>query len=207
MVVSNFYANVMGSAFVYDRLRPMLLGGFDFSEVYGWLGAGPADVIFDIGCGTGQALDYVSEFDAFHGFDLDANALAHLRRKHASDRVHTESRRVGPEDVERLAPTKVILMGIFHHLSDEEVAEILEILMRGESVRRIITLDPVYRDGKYLNNLLGWLDRGRYVRTEEGYRAVIARAPLRIRESVELRSGNGAARYFATCLIPEGRSA
>lgn len=203
----NLYANLMGSALVYDRLRPMLLGGFDFSEVYGWLESEEDDVIFDVGCGTGQALDYVDSFRAFYGFDVDAKALSHLHRKHPNDRVHTESRSVTPEDVERRTPSKVILMGILHHLSEAEAVRLFEFLRRGGTVQRIITLDPVYRKGRYLNNALGWLDRGRHVRTEQGYRAVIASSPFCVRENAELRSGNGVARYFASCLVPEGRPA
>jgi hypothetical protein len=39
------YDRLMGSAWMYDCIRPWALGGFDFSEAYAWLKAQDEDVI------------------------------------------------------------------------------------------------------------------------------------------------------------------
>ena len=197
----SLYDSVMGSGLVYDRLRPLLLGGFDFSRVYGWLETTAEDVVFDIGCGSGHALNYLKSYRSYYGFDLDGRALSRLRRRHPHDRFHTEERKVTADDVAARRPTKAILMGILHHLSESATQQLFHVL-QGGTIARIITLDPVYKHGHLINNVLGFLDRGRHVRFESGYRDLIKGSGFSIRESMELRSGNELAHYFTSCLVP-----
>jgi SAM-dependent methyltransferase len=196
------YQKLMGSTWVYDRVRPLVLGGFDFSQVYSWLECTGEDVVLDVGCGTGHAFQYIKSFRSYHGFDIDGAALAELRRKHGRPELHTHERILQARDLEQIRPDKVIAMGLLHHLSEEQATELLQMLRACPSVRRIITLDPVLVKGKWSSNLLARMDRGRFVRREAGYRALAGACGWAPRTAQLLHSGNKLAWYFATCLTP-----
>jgi SAM-dependent methyltransferase len=192
----------MGSAWMYDCVRPWALGGFDFSEAYAWLKAQDEDVIIDVGCGTGYALKFVDSFKAYHGFDVDATALAIHKKKYTKENTHLYPRRLQIKDVQEIRPTKGIMMGLLHHLSDSEVLDLLKCMNFGGTITRAITLDVVYQNGRWMNNLLARLDRGRYPRSEEGYRALIAQSPFTIETHKYICCGNRLATYWASCLVP-----
>ncbi len=194
---------LLGVPWVYDRLRPLAVGGFDLSTVFGWLETSADDVVLDVGCGTGFALEQLSSYQAYHGFDPDERAIEKARSTHSRPNTHLNARIMTPADVESLRPTKVLLLGLMHHLSDDEVRELLRILQIGGTVRRVITWDPVYRPGKYIKNILGRLDRGKYVRYEEGYVQLVESAGWDIVEQLGFSSGNGMALYFSSCLTPK----
>ena len=60
----------------------------------------------------------------------------------------------------------MILKGVIHHLSDEEVRDCLRKVSTKLSSRGIVvTLDPTFTKGRYLANFLASLDRGMHVRT------------------------------------------
>jgi SAM-dependent methyltransferase len=199
----SLYQTVMGNTWVYDVVRPLVLGGFDaYRHALGWLELRPDDVILDIGCGTGAAFDFIDHPGDYHGFDTDARALERFRAKVPRPTVHLYPRQLTAADVDRIRPTVALLLGVVHHLSDAEVASVLGVLGRCDRLRSVVTFDPVRVRGRWVNNLLASLDRGRYVRHEEQYRGLVARSPFAVRTAARLRSGNGAAHYFATCLAP-----
>ena len=61
-MLSAVYQRVMGHPFVYETVRPFVVGGVDNSPVWRDLDVGPDDVVVDIGCGTGDGLKHLSAF-------------------------------------------------------------------------------------------------------------------------------------------------
>ena len=174
------YDRLFGSPWFYDRVRPLVTGGLDLSPAYDLPGAGRDAVIVDVGCGTGEALDYLRGFRSYHGFDPDARAIDYLRRRRARSGVHAYDREIGRADIERIQPTMALLIGVFHHLSDREALEILDVLCTGGHVRRIRTLDVRTIRGHTINNLFVAFDRGRYVRSTEALEALVAESRFEI---------------------------
>jgi SAM-dependent methyltransferase len=196
----SIYQSIMGRAWVYDRIRPLMLGGFDFSAVYGWLQCTPEDIVVDIGCGTGHAMEYLGPYKTYHGFDIDQHALDTFRLKHPERTVDLEARIMGREDLDRLAPTRAIAMGLLHHLTDAEARDLMDMLSACKSMQRIITLDPVFLPGRRLNNLLVRMDRGKFGRDRDGYRNLAKNAGLTIAKDELVHSGNRVCWYQAMCL-------
>ena len=178
---SRWYQKLMGHPFVYDRVRPWVVGGIDMTAFYESLESETTDVIVDVGCGTGDALRYLSNFKAYYGFDIDARAIESARsRTVGRPEVTFEARQVTAEDLASLQPSLVILAGLLHHLDDEQAVGLLEQWAASPSIRRIATQDVVFLPGERVSNILARLDRGRFVREEDGYRALVERAGLRI---------------------------
>lgn len=186
---SRWYQKLMGHPFVYDRLRPWVVGGIDMTAFYESLESEAADVIVDVGCGTGDALRYLSSFKAYYGFDIDARAIETARSRAAGrPNVTFDARAVTAEDLAELQPSLVILAGLLHHMDDEQAVSLLELLAASPSIRRIATQDVIFLPGEHVSNILARLDRGRFVRKEDGYRALVRRAGLRLEDLRIVRS-------------------
>jgi Methyltransferase domain len=198
----NLYQHILGIPWIYDNVRPFLVGGINFQEGYSWLDLKPEDIVIDVGCGTGAAFDYIDPQTCYHGFDTDERALNKLRQNHPGPNVHLYPTCLTEADVSRIRPTKVMLFGLIHHVSDNDTLSLLAALASSTTVQRIVSADVIFRPGKWINNLLASLDRGRHVRTEKGYRDLIAGSPFAIRDTKLLQSGNGAAKYFVMCMEP-----
>ncbi len=132
--------------------------------------------IADIGCGPGFISKYLPSGISYFGFDTDAAYIAYANSKFGSKgrffhRPFDESavRDHGPFDI-------VMMNGVLHHLSDDEAHRILKVVRPAlREGGRLFTLDGCYTEGQSpIARLLLDHDRGRHVRTEEGYRALIA---------------------------------
>jgi SAM-dependent methyltransferase len=199
----SLYDTLLGIPFVYDRVRPLVVGGIDLSPMYSRLQAQPSSVVLDLGCGTGDALHYVQHFASYVGFDVDPMAVRSARRRFGGrESVRFEARLCTRADVDSIAPTHVVLAGLLHHLIDHDALEIFRLVQASPRLARVVTLDPVYVPGAHLNNLLVRLDRGKFGRDAEGYAALARRSGLTLRESLiaESRPEGGRAKYFVMAL-------
>ena len=203
----SLYQRLLGNPFVYNHVRPFVVGGVDNSTSYAALDAGPDDVVLDVGCGTGDALNYLPDVRAYQGWDNDPIAIDFAKKKGA-ERGPQFTFHCGLVDarvVDELSPTRVMLCGLLHHLSDAQAHDLLSTLARAPSVKRVATSDVVYLRGKHLSNLFAWLDRGKFVRRVDAYRALAEGAGLRIADERVVRSHpeTGRAEYLVFALEPK----
>jgi SAM-dependent methyltransferase len=174
---------VLGTPWVYEYIRPLATGGLDYSRAYGRLGCNERSVVLDLGCGTGDALRYLSTFESYVGFDTDTRATRYAENRWKQrTNARFESRLCTEADVLAIAPTHVAMMGLLHHLNDDQAVEILRMVAKAPRLARVLTLDIVYLPGRPYNNLLARLDRGRFCREEAGYVSLAERAGLRVVE-------------------------
>jgi SAM-dependent methyltransferase len=205
MSISRIVNNILGYPFVYERIRPLAVGGIDYSPLYLRLGARASDVILDIGCGTGDALRYLTVFSQYVGFDLDEAAIDYAKEKYRDrERVTFHARSCDPEDLKKYSPSLVVMAGLLHHLTNREAIELLRAIRAVSGLRRIVTLDIVYLPKERVSNFYARLDRGKYCRTISGYRDLAFPAELKIEEEVIIRSHptRGLAKYFIMVLSP-----
>jgi SAM-dependent methyltransferase len=200
----SIYQRLLGHPFVYNRVRPFVVGGIDWSPLYRNLDAGPDDVILDVGCGTGVAHQYLGGFAAYHGYDTDPVAIDFARAKTGGPNVSYTCAVVTAEDIARIRPTRIILAGLLHHLDDDQCLDLLGTCAAAPPVKRIATSDVVYLPREPISNLLAYFDRGKFVRHRPQYLDLIRRAGLRIAREEIVRSHprNGKALYLMTALDP-----
>jgi SAM-dependent methyltransferase len=193
---------ILGIPWVYDHVRPFVMGNPDPTPVFEMLGDCANDVLLDIGCGTGVALNYLERFGSYHGFDPDSSAVAAASRKHASSNIHFYARAVVAEDLASIRPTKALLMNLLHHLNDEGVLDLLRMLHAAPSITQVVTADPVYAPGRPIGNTLARLDRGKFVRTVDGMKQLLSQVPMEVRSSLVASPGRGWQTGFAADLRP-----
>jgi len=200
----SLYQLILGNPFVYNHIRPLVVGGVDHSNSWRALGAAKEDVVLDVGCGTGDAVNYLGEVAGYHGYDTDPVAID-FAKKRAEKHAGTWNFHVGIADekvIADVAPSRVMLCGLLHHLSDDDALGLLGQLARAKGIKRIATVDVVYLPGHHVNNFLAWLDRGKFVRRLDAYRRLVDRAGLRIVEESIVRSHpeKGRAEYLIFAL-------
>lgn len=204
----SLYQRLLGHPWVFEHIRPLAVGGVDMSPAYGRLNCGPHSVILDVGCGTGDALTHIEEYGEYLGLDTDPVAIEYARTRHAGrPRARFECRTTRPDDFSKFAPTHVVMVGLLHHLSDNEAVELLTMLADSKRLERAVTLDIVYLRGHFYNNLMAWLDRGRYCRTPALYLELARRARLNVVNHLTVRSHptRGLVKYFILELRPASR--
>lgn len=205
MAAMNLYQRVLGTPFVYNHVRPMAVGGIDMTPFYDRVSAGPSDVVLDVGCGTGDALRYLKGFARYEGIDTDEVAI-NFARKSYGDRPHVsfQCQLCTAEDVARIQPSRVLLCGLLHHLSDDQVLTLLSSMKASPALQRIVTSDIVYLEKSAISNFLASMDRGRFCRRREQYEALVAQTGLRVVESTVIRCHpkTGIAKYLLMTIEP-----
>lgn len=202
---ARLYQGILKQPFVYNVLRPVVVGGIDVSSIYRRFDIGPDDVVLDVGCGTGIALDCLHAFKAYYGFDVDVRAIGFASKKHRHRaNVSFVCNEVTLSDIQRIRPTKIIMAGLLHHLNDSDAVELMKIVSSADSVRGIYTHDVVYLSRHPVNNLLAWLDRGRFCRRAEGYVRIVQNAGCSIKaaETFRCHPRRGIAKYFTMKIEP-----
>ena len=199
MRAARLYSKILAHRWVFERVRPWVVGGIDMSPAYRELGVDSNAVVLDIGCGTGDALNHLDTLASYLGLDTDPAAIEVARSRYG-DRPATrfEARELSDSDLTNYQPTHVAMVGLLHHLSDDGALALLKRLVRSESVECVVTLDIVYLEGRWFNNLLAYLDRGRHCRSASGYVSLVERAGFAVlaEHCVPSHPTHGRVEYF-----------
>lgn len=209
MTPTELYGKVLANRWVFERLRPFVTGGIDMSPAYRELASDEQSIVLDVGSGMGDALEHLDAFASYLGIDTDRGAIAIARERHGDrPNVRFESRALSRDDLEAYRPTHVVMVGLLHHLTDDQALDLLQRLANSTSVVCVVTLDIVFLRGRWFNNLLARLDRGRHCRDASGYRALAERAGLSVlsHHCVPCHPTRGRVDYLVMKLAPLGRS-
>jgi ubiquinone/menaquinone biosynthesis C-methylase UbiE len=125
----------------------------------------PGDRILDIGCGPADDLAYMPESVKYTGLDLSERYIDAARRRWGT-RGEFYVKDVSEASLPTSAFDIVIANGVLHHLSDEEVLNLLKFAKRVLSIGgRLVTKDPVFIPSQRpIARFLADRDRGQNVR-------------------------------------------
>lgn len=199
------YKKLLGTPFVYDVVRPAVVGGIDMRPLYDLLEPADRRAVLDVGCGTGDALKYLTDAEDYLGIDTDPIAIDAARKRYGGrPNVRFECRMLQRDDVASFAPTGVVLAGVLHHLTNDEGEGVLRLVASSPRLRRIVTSDIVFLPGMLFNNVLAMMDRGRHCRHPDAYANVARSAGLDVVDARTMPSapGNERVQYHLMSLLP-----
>ena len=151
----------------------------------------------DLGCGPGAFADLFNG-DDYVGADLNARYIDHARRTRKGTFIVSDARKVELPDGRF---DQVLIFGLLHHLSDEDVRAVL-----GEAKRllvpggRILAIEDIPAISKL--NLIGHLihnvENGEHIRPADEYRKLYQESARIEREEV---MQSGICDYYAAVLV------
>jgi SAM-dependent methyltransferase len=154
----------------YRLFTGMVAGGFHRAYVDTYVRPRPGDRILDIGCGTGDILNYLPPSD-YCGMDISAQYIEAARNQFGG-RGTFVCRAVGEGAVDRPGTYDLAMAnGVLHHLDDDTALELFRTARTAlRPGGRLVTFDGCFVPGqsRVARWLLG-LDRGEYVRPEGEY--------------------------------------
>lgn len=159
----------------------------------------PGLKVLDVGCGPGTLAAFFRPED-YTGIDTSPEYIGHARRHFGGTFAVLPAERVGEVggrfDI-------ALMVGVFHHLSDEQVRQTLDGLRRVlKPGGRFRLLEAVWPSRPW--DLIGWLlrrlDRGRFVRTRDEWCRLLAYDGWRIDGARITR--NVLIEYFECSLYP-----
>lgn len=149
------------------------------------VGAQRGDRVLDIGCGTADILRMLPDVQ-YTGFDLSAQYIASARRRYGHRGTFRCEKLDASTNCEAATYDIVLALGVLHHLEDDEAIQLFTLARHAlRAGGKLVTIDGCYVEGQ--SSVARYLlrhDRGRNVRTEEGYCDLAARVFPVVRSTV-----------------------
>lgn len=134
--------------------------------------------VVDIGCGPGVVMEFIPEGTAYVGFDISPAYIRAAQARHgrrAAFIAGTADDFLGRRDPRLMGADLVLCNSLLHHLDDRQALSALrlarEILRPGGRLVCFENVLLVHQD-----RVSRWLilkDRGRHVRTEQGWKCLV----------------------------------
>ncbi len=202
MNAPRLHDRILGIPWLYDRIRPLVVGGIDHRALAEFCEITSRDRVFDLGCGTGRIVPYLTCAE-YLGADLDVTALRRAQC-HAAPNRRFMAGDAWDTSVRELQPTVVLMIGVVHHVNESEFGALVRRVAAGsESLGKIVSIEVSYFPGRLVNNLLSRLDRGKFVRRPAEYEGLFRRCGLNITRTSLISTRAGYVSYLGYHLAPQ----
>src|SRR5262245_1824221 len=103
----------------------------------------PGDRVIDVGCGPAYYFERLPAGIQYHGFDTSDRYIEYAKRRWGGEQVEFRNAIFSEDHVSEIAPVDAImLLGLLHHLSDEESRELLDLAGRALAPGgRVVSVD------------------------------------------------------------------
>lgn len=135
--------------------------------------AAPGDTVLDIGCGPAHLLAHLPPVN-YIGWEPNPKYVEQARRDYGTRGTFNVGY-FGAEQARSLKNVDIVIVSaVLHHMDDSEAVELFRLLSQVVAANgRIVTLDNVFVRGQNpIAKLLISMDRGRHVRSPDGYLAL-----------------------------------
>ena len=163
--------SVLSNAFIYESFQKFM-GMHTVRKEFVAKYVAPYNVnsILDIGCGPGDILAFLPELD-YHGFDISENYINNAKNRYGNKGNFYAEVLTG-NTIKKLPDFDVVLMnGVLHHLDDSIARDMIKLSKKAlKEGGRLLTIDTAFANKQNpIARFLASIDRGKNVRTKEGY--------------------------------------
>ena len=154
------------------RIFYWVIGGYYLRDVLmkSYIKPREGERVLDVGCGPGDILDYLPKVE-YIGIEHEAKYVDAAERKYGSHGtfLHKDIKNVKIDEFRGF--DLVLAIGILHHLDDAKGEKFFNLAWSAlKEGGRLICFDGCYEENQsWLKRKLLLMDRGKYVRTKEGY--------------------------------------
>ncbi len=139
-----------------------------------WLNVSGKDIL-DIGCSTGTcaAAAVAMERNRYVGIDIEPQYVEIAGNRYPQGTFLAMDARQLNFESKRF--DLILIISSLHHMEDQVVADCfkeVERVLKDDGM--VLSCEPLFTRGSYLSNFLLKLDRGEYIRDEEGYQQFLA---------------------------------
>ena len=129
--------------------------------------------IVEIGCADSIILEKIDKNFSYDGFDVEENFINKSKEKYIENSLYQfKKKSIHEIKFNKYDPKKtiILLIGVFHHVSDEYI----NIFLNNSKEFKVYAIDAVrLHDQNFFTKLLLNLDKGDYVRFENHYKKIL----------------------------------
>ena len=134
----------------------------------------PGQRVLDVGCGTGASVKFIPTGVDYVGFDIEPRYIAAAQATYGARGTFVCSD-LSAVRLDAGTIDTAFAFGVLHHLSDDTIVELAALLrhvLRPGGV--FVSIDPCWVPSQGVTaNVMMRFDRGRHIRTEQGYRTAL----------------------------------
>ena len=163
--------SILSNAFIYESFQKIMgMHKVRKELVSKYITPYNVDSVLDIGCGPADILEFLPHLD-YYGFDISKKYISKAKKKFGS-KGRFYAKALNLNALNKLPDFDVVLMnGVLHHLDDsiaQDMIKLSKIALRNGG--RLLTLDTAFAPNQNpIARFLSRIDRGKNVRTAEGY--------------------------------------
>lgn len=187
MQKNNFFYKLLSNPYLY-HFSQKVMSAVSFHEylVKKYIKKRENLNVLDIGCGPAEILSVFKNIN-YYGYDTNPNCINYAKKKFLSKNPKLFCKKFDSKEVKKLPKFDVILLlGIIHHLNEEENKKLL-ILCRKALKKSgfILTEDPILiKKQNFIARFLVKSDRGLYVKEKKDYLKLLSKYYKKIESKI-----------------------